>query len=191
MSLITRNRQAEAVSPAGLERARQTAQQAAQQAAQQLAPLAKSARENAAGRIHDARVWAAPRVEQAASTVQENVAPKVTAALQVTAQRLHPSPEELKQLGRKARRRALATSQQVSAQRSKMLAKKDQSKRRWPKLVGSVAVIAATVGAIAAVAARRNRERVEAELDDAAFAAGEEEGRAEAEAGFDGQVRTP
>ncbi|HUK71439.1 MAG TPA: hypothetical protein VLW50_22185 [Streptosporangiaceae bacterium] len=188
MSLITKNRHDETVSPAAVERARQ----AAQQAAQQLAPVAKSARDNAAHRIHDARAWAAPRVEQAASSVQENVAPKVSAALQVTAQRLQPAPEELKELGRRARRRALAASQQVSAQRSKALAKSDQPKRRWPKLIGGVAFLAATIGAITAVAVRRNKERMEADLDDAAFAAAEtEEGRADAEAGFDGQVRTP
>ena len=185
MSLVTKE-QAKAVAPAARERARQ--------AAQQLGPIAKTARENAAQQLHDARVWVAPRIEYAAHGVQENVAPKVSAVLQATAHRLEPAPEELKRLGRRARRRAIATSHEVSARRAKALAKADKRGRRWPKVMGSVVLVAVTLGAITAVTVRRNRDKMAADLDDAALAAAEMEeaqAAADAEAGFDGQVRTP
>ena len=190
MSLVTKG-QAKAVAPAARERARQ--------AAQQLGPIAKTARENAAQQLHGARVWVAPRVEHAAHGVQENVAPKVSAVLQATAHRLEPTPGEptpgeLKKLGRRARRRAIATSREVSARRAKALAKADKRGRRWPKVIGSVVFVAATIGAITAVTVRRNRDKMAADLDDAALAAAEMEeaqAAADAEAGFDGQVRTP
>jgi len=199
VSLTTRKQQAKAVPPAARKRA--------QQAAQQLAPLAKSARDSAVQRLRGARGWAAPKVEQAAHNVQENVAPKVSAVLEAnvapkvsavleaTAHRLEPAPAELKKLSRRARRRARATALEVKARREKLLAKAAKPKRRWPKLVGGAAFVAATIGAIAAVAMRRGRDKVESDLDDAA-ATGEESGEprsvpADADAGSDGQVRTP
>ncbi len=193
MSLTTRKQQVKAVPPAARKRAQQAAQQLGP-IAQQLGPIAKSARDNAADRIRDARVWAAPRVEQAAHTVQENVAPKVSAVLEATAHRIEPTPAELKSLGRRARRHAQAASREVTARREKLLAKAANPKRRWPKLMGGVVFVAASIGAVTAMAMRRNREKMESDLDDAAL--GEESGEprpasADAEAGFDGQVRTP
>lgn len=190
MSLVTKE-QAKAVAPAARERARQ--------AAQQLGPIAKTARENAAQQLHGARVWAAPRIEHAAHSVQDNVAPKVSAVLQATAHRLEPAPGEptpgeLKKLGRRARRRANATSHELSARRAKALAKANKQGRRWPKVMGSVVLVAATIGAITAVTVRRNRDKMAADLDDAALAAAEMEeaqAAADAEAGFDGRARTP
>ncbi len=186
MSLLNRKRSATAAA-AARERARQTAQQ--------IGPAAKSARENAARRIHGAREWAAPRIEQAAQTVQENVAPKVSAALEATAHRIEPAPRELRKLGRRARRRARAASREVSMRREKMLARAGKPARRWPRVVGGLAFIVATAGAIAAVVKRRGREAAQAGDDAAAAdAAVTDEARsapAEAEAGFDGQVRTP
>jgi hypothetical protein len=190
VSLTIRTQRAKAVPAAARKRA--------QQAAQQLGPIAKSARDNAADRIHNARVWAAPRIEQAAHTMQESVAPKVSAALEATAQRLEPAPGELKKPGRRARRRAQAPSREVTTRRAKLLAKAQaKSQRRWPKLTGGVLFIAASIGAVAAIAIRRNRDKMENDLGDAA-APGEESGEprpvpadADTEAGSDGQVRTP
>ncbi len=83
----------------------------------------------------------------------------------------------------------------MSARRAKALAKADKRGRRWPKVMGTVALLAATIGAITAVTVRRNRDKMAADLDDAALAAAEMEeaqaAAADAEAGFDGQVRTP
>jgi hypothetical protein len=206
VSLTIRRQQAKAVPSA----ARARAQQAAQQAAQQLGPMAKTARDNAAEKLHDARVWAAPKIEQAAHTVQENVAPKVSAVLQenvapkvsavleATAQKLEPAPGELRELGRRARKRAQATSREVTARRAKLLAKAQaKPRRRWPKLMGGVFVVAASIGAVAAVAMRRNRNKMESDLAGPADIA-EESGQphpapadTDTDAGFDGQVRTP
>ena len=189
MSLTIRNQRAKAMQSAARKRA--------QQAAQQLGPIAKGARDNAADRIHDARVWAAPRIEQAAHTMQENVAPKVSAALQATAHRLEPAPGELKKLGRRARRRARAASREVTARRAKLLAKAQaKPRRRWPKVMGGVLFVAASIGAVTAIAMRRNRNKMETDLGDAADL-GEESGEprpvpadADTEVGSDGQVRT-
>jgi hypothetical protein len=218
VSLTMRKQQAKTASLAGRLRAQQAktaslaarvrAQQAAQQAAQQLGPIAKGARDNAAEKIHVARVWAAPRIEQAAQTMQENVAPKVSAVLQenvapkvsaaltATAQRLEPAPRELRELGRRARKSARAKSQQVSARRAKLLTKAQaKPRRRWPKLLGGVLLVAASIGAVTAVAMRRNRNKMESDLAIVADQ-GEEPGQprpvpADAESGSDGQVRTP
>jgi len=187
VSLISRKRSASAAS-AARERAIQTAQQ--------IGPAAKSARENAARTIHGAREWAAPRIEQAAQTVQENVAPKVSAALEATAHKIEPAPRELRKLGRRARRRARAASREVSMRRDKMLARAGKPARRWPKALGGLAFIVATVGAIVAVVVRRGRSAAQTGASDtgSADAAVTDEAHsapAEAEAGFDGQVRTP
>jgi uncharacterized protein (DUF2342 family) len=186
VSLTKGRQQAKVVPPAARKRA--------QQAAQQLGPIAKSARDNAADRIHDARVWAAPRIEQAAHTMQENVAPRVSAALSATAHRLEPAPGEVRELGRRAGKRARATSREVNARRAKLLAKKQAtSRRRWPKLMGGVFFIGASIGAVAAIAMRRNRDKMEDDLATADVAAVPEQPQpasADGEAGVDGQVRT-
>jgi uncharacterized protein (DUF2342 family) len=204
VSLTTRKQRATTAQAA----ARARAQQAAQQAAQQLGPIAKTARDNAADKIHVARVWAAPRIEQAAHTVQENVAPKVSAVLQenvapkvsavleATAHKLEPTQAELRELSRRARKSAQAKSREVSARRAKLLAQAQaKPARRWPKLMGGAFVVAASIGAVAAVLLRRNRNKMENDLASASDD-GEESGQprpapTDAEAGFDGQVRTP
>jgi len=185
VSLTTRKGQAAAA--AARERARQ--------AAEQIGPAAKGARENAAVRIHGARKWAAPRIEQAAQTVQENVAPKVSAALEATAQRIQPAPQELKKLGRQARRRARMASQEVTARQRKILARTQKPAPRWPKVMGGLAFAMAIGGALAAIVMRRGRSSDQTDLDDAVpgSPASTDEARsapAEAEAGSDGQVRT-
>jgi hypothetical protein len=48
--------------------------------------------------VHDAREWAAPRLEDAATAVSETVAPKVSAALKATAKRVDPAPSKTRRL---------------------------------------------------------------------------------------------
>jgi hypothetical protein len=88
--------------------------------------VAKRTGETAAHRVRGARRWAAPRIEQAAHAVQDTVAPKVSAALEATAQRIEPPPA---QAGKGRVRRALS--------------------------IGGVAVLTALAGAIMALARRR------------------------------------
>lgn len=59
---------------------------------EQVGPLAESARVVAAHRIEDARMWAAPRLDRAAQSVEEDIAPKVSAFLSQAAKRIDPSP---------------------------------------------------------------------------------------------------
>ncbi|MFB9250199.1 hypothetical protein ACFFWE_18335 [Sphaerisporangium melleum] len=54
--------------------------------------MAHTAREVAAHRIEDARVWAAPKLDRAAHSVEEQIAPKVSAFLARTAERVDPAP---------------------------------------------------------------------------------------------------
>jgi 5-formyltetrahydrofolate cyclo-ligase len=97
VSLRTRKQDAKAAARAGAKSAKQqarhagkTARQQARQATEQVAPLAKSARESARQGVHDARVWAAPRVERSGHLLEERVAPKVADMLTSTARRLEP-----------------------------------------------------------------------------------------------------
>jgi hypothetical protein len=62
----------------------------AREAAAQVTPLAKNAGATAAKNVQGARGWAAPRIEQAAQAVQNNVAPKVSGMLSTTAQWIEP-----------------------------------------------------------------------------------------------------
>ncbi|MFC4530968.1 hypothetical protein [Sphaerisporangium dianthi] len=54
--------------------------------------MAQTAREVAAHRIEDARVWAAPMLDRAAHSVEEQIAPKVSAFLVRAAERVDPAP---------------------------------------------------------------------------------------------------
>lgn len=87
MSLRSRKQDAKAAARAGAKSARQQARRAATQAT----PLARSARETAQQSVHDARVWAAPRVERSGHAVVERVAPKISDMLVATARRLEPA----------------------------------------------------------------------------------------------------
>jgi len=64
----------------------------ARRAAAQLAPLALSARMTAVQGVYGARVWAAPRLERMGQTLQERVAPRMSAMLSATARRIDPVP---------------------------------------------------------------------------------------------------
>jgi len=76
-------------------RARQATEQVAplaKSAQRQFNPLARSAQMTASRGLYGARVWAAPRVERTGVAVQERLAPRVSAMMVATAQRLQPAP---------------------------------------------------------------------------------------------------
>ncbi|WP_203984672.1 hypothetical protein [Sphaerisporangium rufum] len=64
----------------------------AMQAADQVRPMAGTARDVAVQRIEDARVWAAPRLDRAAHSVEERIAPAVSALLVQAAEKVDPAP---------------------------------------------------------------------------------------------------
>lgn len=113
----------------------------AQRTAARLTPYTASARDAASKRVVDAREWAAPRLEQAAESVQMTVAPRVGSALDTAAERLEPTRAEAK----------LRSSAALAALQGKRLTKK---KRRWPAAVLFFA-LGGAVGAGAAAAARK------------------------------------
>lgn len=85
----------------------------ARKAGVRMTPMAGSARDIAANRIEDARLWAAPKLDQAAQSVEEQIAPIVSAFLAELARRIDVS------VARKTRRRwpiaALCTGAAIGA----------------------------------------------------------------------------
>ncbi|MBO3746023.1 hypothetical protein J5X84_08095 [Streptosporangiaceae bacterium NEAU-GS5] len=61
-------------------------------AAERVGPMASNAREVAAHKVIDARIWAAPKLDQAAHSVEDQLAPRVSAFLTQAAQRVDPAP---------------------------------------------------------------------------------------------------
>jgi len=114
--------------------------------ATQVVPIAKSAgtaaRQSAedaaawaAPRVKDARSWAAPQLEQAGVTVRDKIAPAIS-------EKLAPA---------------------ISAALVDAAHRLDDSvptarRRRWPRVLGGVAMIAAVCSAVAAVVMRRRPE---------------------------------
>ncbi|MFC4587883.1 hypothetical protein [Sphaerisporangium corydalis] len=89
MSLTLRKNRVRLVVP-GTRMDRMKAQ--AVRTADQVRPMASNAREVAAHRIEDARVWAAPVLDRAAHSVEEQIAPKVSAFLVQAAEKIDPAP---------------------------------------------------------------------------------------------------
>jgi hypothetical protein len=56
-----------------------------------MSPMAESARDLASHRLEDARIWAAPKLDQAAQSVEEQIAPIVSAFLAELARRIDVS----------------------------------------------------------------------------------------------------
>ncbi len=83
---------------------------------------AEGAVARAAPRVKDARVWAAPHVEQAGLAVRDKIAPAISDALVEAAHRLDDSAPR---------------------------------RRRWPRVLAGVAMVAAAGSAIAAAVLRR------------------------------------
>jgi hypothetical protein len=98
------------------------------------------AKDAAAQGVHDAREWAAPRLEDAADAVTSSVAPRVSSALRSTAGQVRPAGA---QPGKAGLRRLLS----------------------WRWLLGAGAVVAAA-GATAAIAMRRRYANATAEVQD-------------------------
>ncbi|WP_285777523.1 hypothetical protein [Microtetraspora sp. NBRC 13810] len=61
-------------------------------AAERVGPMADNARDVAATRIVDARTWAAPRLDRAAHTVEDQLAPRVSMMLSEAAKKVDPAP---------------------------------------------------------------------------------------------------
>jgi hypothetical protein len=120
--------------------ARQTAQylRARQLATQaQLAPLAASARVSAQTGLTGARAWTAPRLALMGLALQEQWAPKISAALADYAERMDPTPAE-----------------------------PPPSRRRWPAVLGGVVLIVGGAAAAVVILNRRNSATVETEEPD-------------------------
>jgi len=98
------------------------------------------AKDAAAQGVHDAREWAAPRLEDAADAVTASVAPRVSSALRSTARQIKP---EVTQSGNTGLRRLLS----------------------WRWLLGAGVAIAAA-GAATAFAMRRRYAAATAEVRD-------------------------
>ena len=148
--------------------ARQTAQylRARQLATQtQLAPLAATARVYGQQGLTGARAWTAPRLALMGLALQEQWAPRISAALADYAQRMDPTPAE------------------------------PPSRRRWPAVVGGVVLIAGGAAAAVVILNRRNSAAIEpAEPDEAAGPPGTPEEMAAADTvGVDvnGQTQAP
>jgi len=106
----------------------------------QMAVLGTRAKDAAAQGVHDAREWAAPRLEDAADAVTASVAPRVSSALRSTARQVKP---EVTTSGKTGLRRLLS----------------------WRWLLGAGVAIAAA-GASAALAMRRRYASATAEVRD-------------------------
>lgn len=94
MSLTLRNRRVVIVVPdtwMGRMKAR------AVRTGRQMAPMADQAKVVTAQRMEDARYWAAPRLEEAAHRVEDELAPKVSAMLAAVADRIDPTPRRSRQ----------------------------------------------------------------------------------------------
>ncbi|MET9342715.1 hypothetical protein [Nonomuraea sp. NPDC003804] len=64
----------------------------AMRAGYRLAPMADQAKTVTAHRIEDARYWAAPKLEDAAHRVEDQLAPRISAMLSQAASRIDPTP---------------------------------------------------------------------------------------------------
>lgn len=102
---------------------------------QRVEPLAAGAREAVAHRAVDARDWAAPRLEHAAESVQQDIAPRMSSALHTAAERSAPAREEARERGTAAF--AALRGEEPARQR-----------RRWP-----VAMLCFLLGGAAGAAA--------------------------------------
>ena len=128
--------------------------QRARDAATQVAPMAKnavplaknagqSARQSAedamawaAPHVHDARAWAAPRVEQAGLAVRDKIAPAISEKIAPT----------------------ISSALVEAAHRLDDTAAK---RRRWPRVVAGIAMLAAACSAVAAAIIRRRPSNME------------------------------
>jgi len=92
MSLRSRSRKMPQVNidSARLQDAQEKVAQGARQAAERVGPTTRQARKLAAAQMKSARVWSAPRIDQAGHYIEEEVGPRVGAMLHRTAGRVEP-----------------------------------------------------------------------------------------------------
>ena len=138
MSLMTRKNTARNAGGSARQRALDTATQVvpmAKTAAMAARHSAEDAAAWAAPRVKDARSWAAPQLEQAGVAVRDKIAPAISEKL---------APAISSALVDAAHR----LDDSVPARR----------RRRWPRVLGGFAMIAAVGSAIAAIMMRRRPE---------------------------------
>ena len=124
----TRLEQLQATPKGGLKKVRGGAEKAADhkvrgqahKVAGQVEPYTETARKVVSHRASEAWDWAEPRLEQAAETVQHDIAPRVSSALTTAAERSAPAREE-------ALERGTAAYAALKGQPAAV-----QQKRRWP-----------------------------------------------------------
>lgn len=94
MSFLTKPqaKRAKGRAKARAEAARAGARRRARRAAAQARPRASSARTAARRGIVHARIWAAPRLERTGHALEDQVAPRMAAALSAAARRIEPVP---------------------------------------------------------------------------------------------------
>jgi hypothetical protein len=80
------------IDTARLQDAQEMVSKGARQAAQRVGPTTRQARRMAAKQMKNARIWGAPRIDQAGHYIEEEVGPRVGAMLHRTADRLEPKP---------------------------------------------------------------------------------------------------
>jgi hypothetical protein len=80
------------IDSARLHDAQEMVSKGARQAAQRVGPTTRQARRMAAKQMKNARIWGAPRIDQAGHFIEEEVGPRVGAMLHRTADRMEPKP---------------------------------------------------------------------------------------------------
>lgn len=75
---------------ARLQDAQEMVSKGAHQAAQRVGPTTRQARKIAAKQMKNARVWGAPRIDQAGDYIEEEIGPRVGAMFHRTADRMEP-----------------------------------------------------------------------------------------------------
>jgi hypothetical protein len=93
MSLRNRSRKMPQVNidTARLQDAQERVSRGARQAAERMGPTARQARKVATEQMRTARVWGAPRLEQAGDFIEHEVGPRVGAMLHRTADKVEPA----------------------------------------------------------------------------------------------------
>ena len=98
-----------------LRRVTERGVQGATAAKKRLGPAAQSAREVAAERVLEARVWSAPQLERAAHYVEAELGPRVGSALSKTAHVVEPQRHQRMRQGRKAAVMTMVTVGMIGA----------------------------------------------------------------------------
>jgi len=145
-----------------LENVREKSSHLANDLAVKLSPHTTQVREQAALAAHEAKDWAAPRLETARERVRDDLVPRLAEAVTAAVAAVEPAREEVKHRGGAAL--AALRGEEVVVRRKK---------RRWPKLL----VVLGAVGAAGAAVSAWLKQRSEPDWVSEARAA-------EADAGY-------